>query len=34
MIEGSLRNIPLADVFQIVVTSQKSGILTVAHNDS
>lgn len=34
MIEGSLRNVPLADVFQIVVTSQKSGILTVAHNDS
>jgi CheY-like chemotaxis protein len=29
MIEGSLRNVPLSDVFQIAVTGQKSGILTV-----
>ncbi len=29
MIEGSLRNVPLSDVFQIVATGQKSGILTV-----
>ena len=29
MIEGSLRNVPLSDVFQIIATGQKSGILTV-----
>ena len=29
MIEGSLRNLPLADVFQVVATSQKSGTLTL-----
>lgn len=29
MIQGTLRDVPLTDVFQILVTSQKSGILTV-----
>jgi len=29
MIEGSLHNVPLTDVFQVIVTSQKAGILTV-----
>lgn len=29
MIEGSLRNVPLADVFQIIATGRKSGVLTV-----
>lgn len=29
MIEGSLRNLPLPDVFQTIVASQKSGILTL-----
>ena len=29
MIEGSLRNLPLTDVFQVVATSQKSGTLTL-----
>ena len=29
MIEGSLRNLPLTDVFQTIVASQKSGILTL-----
>lgn len=29
MIEGSLRNVPLTDVFQVVATSQKSGALTI-----
>lgn len=29
MIEGSLRNVPLSDVFQVIATSQKSGVLTV-----
>jgi hypothetical protein len=29
MIEGSLRNVPLSDVFQIIATGQKAGILTV-----
>lgn len=29
MIEGSLENVPLSDVFQIIVTGQKAGTLTV-----
>jgi CheY-like chemotaxis protein len=29
MIEGSLRNVPLSDVFQIIATGMKSGVLTV-----
>ncbi|HEX7003281.1 MAG TPA: response regulator [Trueperaceae bacterium] len=29
MIEGSLRNLPLTDVFQVVATSQKSGTLSL-----
>jgi CheY-like chemotaxis protein len=29
MIEGSLRNVPLSDVFQIIATGLKSGVLTV-----
>lgn len=29
MIEGSLRNVPLADVLQIVATGRKSGVLSV-----
>jgi hypothetical protein len=29
MIEGSLRNVPLTDVFQVIATSQKSGALTI-----
>ncbi len=29
MIQGSLRNMPLADVFQVIATGQKSGVLTV-----
>ena len=29
MIEGSLRNVPLADIFQVIATGQKSGVLTV-----
>lgn len=34
MIEGSLRNVPLSDVFQIVATGQKSGILTVIRGNA
>lgn len=34
MIEGSLRNVPLADVFQIVATGQKSGVLTVRSGEA
>lgn len=34
MIEGSLRNVPLSDVFQIVATGQKSGILTVMRGNA
>jgi CheY-like chemotaxis protein len=34
MIEGSLRNVPLSDVFQIIATSLKSGILTVTQLES
>jgi CheY-like chemotaxis protein len=33
MIEGSLRNLPLSDVFQIVATGLKSGVLTVTDSD-
>lgn len=33
MIEGSLRNVPLTDVFQIVVHSRKTGVLTVERAD-
>ena len=29
MIEGSLRNVPLSDVFQVIANGQKSGVLTV-----
>ncbi len=29
MIQGSLRNMPLSDVFQVIATGQKSGVLTV-----
>ncbi len=29
MIEGSLRNVPLTDIFQVIATGQKSGVLTV-----
>jgi len=29
VIEGSLRNVPLADIFQVIATGQKSGVLTV-----
>jgi CheY-like chemotaxis protein len=31
MIEGSLRNVPLTDVLQIVTTGQKSGLLDLEH---
>ena len=31
MVAGSLRNVPLADVVQIVATGQKSGVLSVVH---
>lgn len=34
MVEGSLENVTLSDVFQIIVTGQKSGILTVIHQTS
>jgi hypothetical protein len=34
VIEGSLRNVPLSDVFQIVATGQKSGILTVVRGQA
>ncbi len=34
MIEGSLRNLPLPDVFQIVSGGQKSGILTVERGNA
>jgi hypothetical protein len=34
MIEGSLRNVPLTDVFQVVVTGQKSGILTAIQSSN
>lgn len=34
MIEGSLRNVPLADVFQIVATGRKSGVLTVVAGEA
>ncbi|MGL4608813.1 MAG: DUF4388 domain-containing protein [Trueperaceae bacterium] len=33
MIEGSLRNLPLSDVFQIIATGLKSGVLTVSDVD-
>lgn len=33
MIEGSLRNVPLTDVLQIVTTGQKSGLLDLARDD-
>lgn len=33
MVEGSLRNVPLADVFQLVATGQKSGVLSVANGE-
>ncbi len=33
MIEGDLRNVPLTDVLQIVTSGQKSGVLTVEHED-
>lgn len=33
MIEGSLRNVPLADVFQVVTLGRKSGLLTVERED-
>lgn len=33
MIEGSLRNVPLSDVFQIITTGLKSGVLTVSDMD-
>lgn len=34
MIEGSLRDAPLSDVFQIIVSGQKSGILTVVRGSA
>jgi CheY-like chemotaxis protein len=34
MIEGSLGNVPLTDVFQVIVTSQKSGVLTIGRGRS
>lgn len=34
MIEGSLRNVPLTDVVQIVSEGQKSGVLTVSRPDA
>jgi hypothetical protein len=34
MLEGSLRNVPLTDVFQVVATSQKSGTLTLVRGRS
>ncbi len=34
MIEGSLRDAPLADVFQIIVSGQKSGVLTVIKDEA
>ena len=33
MVEGSLRNVPLSDVFQIMGTGQKSGVLTVSREE-
>lgn len=33
MIEGTLRNVPLADVFQIVVSGRKTGVLEVVRGD-
>ena len=33
MIEGSLRNVPLSDVFQILATGHKSGVLTVVREE-
>ena len=33
MIEGSLRNVPLSDVFQIITNGLKSGVLTVSDTD-
>jgi CheY-like chemotaxis protein len=33
MIEGSLRNVPLSDVFQIITNGLKSGVLTVSDMD-
>ena len=33
MIEGNLRNVPLTDVFQIITTGMKSGILTLSRPD-
>lgn len=34
MIEGSLRTVPLTEVFQILATGQKSGILTILRGSS
>lgn len=34
MIEGSLRNVPLTDVVQVVAEGQKSGVLTVARQEA
>lgn len=34
MIEGSLRNVPLTDVFQVIATSQKSGTLNLSRGKS
>lgn len=34
MIEGSLNNVPLTDVLQIVTTGQKSGLLTLERRDA
>lgn len=34
MIEGSLRKVPLTDVFQIVTTGQKSGLLTLERREA
>lgn len=34
MIEGSLRNVPLTDVFQVIATSQKSGVLALNRSRS
>lgn len=34
MIEGSLRDAPIAEVFQIIVSGHKSGVLTIARSES
>jgi CheY-like chemotaxis protein len=34
MIEGGLRDAPLPDVFQVIVSGQKSGVLTVAKGET